>query len=219
VLAAQSTGAGMSLPLAALQRHSKTVWLQDRFSSLPSGRGPALAFGRADEAVSYLSFWTGDAAATSALRYALYRYEHSPSVFSLSDRQVIQALSARLAQGALLLTESALPSSGGGWPIVAAAGTAVAGAMAASAAAPINLNNLPPAPTPAPPVLPLLEELQVEGAEVLPEIEETLEQIALTMGNIDLAGVSLEPTPSKVPLIETAMTDASSSVTKTLDDI
>jgi hypothetical protein len=209
----------MSLPLATLLRQSKTIWLQDRFSALPSGRGPALVFSRADEAATYLSFWTTDAAAVSALRYALYRCEHSPSVFSLSDRQVIQALSARLAQGALLLTESALPSGGGGWPVIPAAAAAVSGAMGAGAAAPINLNNLPPAPLPPPALLPLLEELQIEGAEVLPEIEQTLEQIDLTMGSIDLAGVSLEPTPSKVPLIETAMTDASSSVTKTLDDL
>jgi hypothetical protein len=209
----------MSLPLATLQRQSKTVWLQDRFSSLPSGRGPALAFSRADEAAAYLSFWTTDAAATSALRYALYRCEHSPSVFSLSDRQVIQALSAKLAHGTLLLTEDGVASNGGGWPVIPAAAAAVSGAMGAGAAAPINLNQLPATPIPPPPLLPLLEELQIEGAEVLPEIEQTLEQIDLTMGSIDLAGVSLEPTPSKVPLIETAMTDASSSVTKTLDDL
>lgn len=208
----------MSLPLATLQRQSKTVWLQDRFSSLPSGRGPALAFGRADEAASYLGFWTSDTTALSALRYALYRCEHSPSVFSLSDRQVIQALSARLAQGALLLTEGGVATEGGGWPVIPAAAAAVSGATGA-AAAPISLNNLPATPIPPPPLLPLLEELQIEGAEVLPEIEQTLEQIDLTMGSIDLAGVSLEPTPSKVPLIETAMTDASSSVTKTLDDL
>ncbi len=209
----------MSLPLATLQRQSKTVWLQDRFSSLPSGRGPALAFSRADDAASYLSFWTTEAAAISALRYALYRSEHSPSVFSLSDRQVIQALAARLAQGALLLTEGGVPGEGGGWPVIPAAAAAVSGAMGASAAAPINLNNLPATPIPPPPLLPLLEELQIEGAEVLPEIEQTLEQIDLTMGSIDLAGVSLEPAPSKVPQIETAMLDASSSVTKTLDEL
>jgi hypothetical protein len=209
----------MSLPLATLQRQSKTVWLQDRFSSLPSSRGPALAFGRSDEAESYLSFWTNEPAAVAALRYALYRCEHSPSVFSLSDRQVFQALSARLAQGTLMLTETGATSEGGGWPSMPASAAAVSGAMAASVAAPINLNRLPATPTPPPPLLPLLEELQIEGAEVLPEIEQTLEQIDLTMGSIDLAGVSLEPTPSKVPLIETAMTDASSSVTKTLDDL
>jgi len=203
----------MSLPLAILQRQSRTIWLQDRFSALPGGRGPALAFGRTEEADSYLAFWKTDAAAVSALRYALYRCEHSPSVFALSDQQVIAALSAKLAQGALLLTESSATVEGGGWPLVP-----VAEAVMPDSSTLINLNTLPDRPA-VPPLLPLLEELQIEGAEVLPEIEETLEQIALTMGSIDLAGVSLEPTPSKVPLIEAAMTDASSSVTKTLDEL
>ena len=203
----------MSAPLATLQRQSRTIWLQDRFSSLPSTRGPALTFGRADEADGYLSFWATDAAAVSALRYALYRCEHSPSVFALSDRQVMQALSAKLAQGALLLTEGSGEAGGGGWPLIPAAE-----AVMPDSSTLINLNKLPDRPA-VPPLLPLLEELQIEGAEVLPEIEQTLEQIDLTMGSIDLAGVSLEPTPSKVPLIQTAMTDASSSVTKTLDDL
>jgi hypothetical protein len=182
----------MSVPLATLRRQSKTVWLHDCFSSLPAGRGPALTFGRADDAGAYLCFWKNEAAAVTALRYALYRCEHSPSVFSFSDQQVIQALAAKLARGALV----AAPDS----------------------STLINLDALPDRP-PVPPLLPLLEEVQIEGAEVLPEIEQTLEQIDLTLGSIDLAGASLAPTPSKVPLIETAMTDASRSVTKTLDDL
>lgn len=203
----------MSLPLATLRRQSKTVWLQDRFSTLPSTRGPALAFDRADEADAYLGFWKTEAAALAALRYALYRCEHSPAVFAFSDQQVIQALSAKLAHGALLLTESNAPPTGGGWPQLP---TVVAATPDSTTL--INLNTLPDKP-PVPPLLPLLEELQIEGAEVLPEIEQTLEQIDLTMGNIDLAAVSLAPTPSKVPLIETAMTDASHSVTQTLDEL
>lgn len=204
----------MSLPLATLRRQSKTVWLQDHFSALPTSRGPALAFGHADEAGAYLRFWTTEAAAISALRYALYRCEHSPAVFSFSDQQVIQALAAKLARGALVLTEEGDASaSTGGWPLIPAAA-----APAPDASTLISLNALPDRP-PVPPLLPLLEELQIEGAEVLPEIEQTLEQIALTLGSMDLAAVSLAPTPSKVPLIETAMTDASSSVTQTLDDL
>jgi hypothetical protein len=203
----------MSVPLATLRRQSKTVWLHDCFSSLPAGRGPALAFGRADDAGAYLGFWKNEAAAVMALRYALYRCEHSPSVFSFSDQQVIQALAAKLARGALALTESGAAPAAGGWPLIPAAVVA-----APDSSTLINLDSLPDRP-PVPPLLPLLEEVQIEGAEVLPEIEQTLEQIDLTLGSIDLAGASLAPTPSKVPLIETAMTDASSSVTKTLDDL
>ena len=210
----------MSLPLVTLQRQSSTVWLQDAFSALPSGRGPARAFGGADEASAYLGFWTHEAAALSSLRYALYRCEHSPAVFAFSDRQVIQALSRKLAQGALVLTETSAPAGEVGWPqIPETTAPAVAASVEGADSVPINLNKLPLDKPPVPPLLPLLEELQIEGAEVLPEIEETLEQIDLTMGSIDLAGVSLKPAPSKVPEINTAMTDASSSVTKTLDEL
>jgi len=206
----------MNVPLATLQRQSNPVWLHDAFSALPGTRaGTPLVFERAEHAADYLRFWSADPAALTALRYALYRCEHSPSVFAMPDAQVLQALAAKLARGALVLTDRQANTGTGGWPLVPAAGAAAA---ASSSSALINLNTLPDRPA-VPALLPLLEEVQVEGAEVLPEIEQTLEQIDLTMGSIDLAGVSLEPTPSKVPLIETAMTDASTSVTKTLDDL
>ena len=204
----------MSIALATLQRHSATVWLHD--SLMPPASVPPktpFAFGRAEEAGDYLDFWKNDAAALAALRYALYRCEQSSLVYALADAQVLQALAAKLAQGALLLTDSEVAGPAGGWPVVASAPLA-----APASGTLINLNTLPDRP-PVPPLLPLLEELQIEGAEVLPEIEQTLEQIDLTMASIDLAGVSLQPTPSKVPLIEVAMTDASAVVTKTLDDL
>jgi hypothetical protein len=58
--------------------------------------------------------------------------------------------------------------------------------------------------------------VQIEGADVLPEIEQSLEQVEVTLGEIKLAPISLEPTPSKVPAIEEAMTQAGASVTDTL---
>lgn len=204
----------MSVPLATLQRQSNPVWLYDAFSSLPgTPAGTPLVFERAEHAADYLRFWSTDPAALTALRYALYRCEHSPSVFAMPDAQVLQALAARLARGTLVLRDRQASAGTGGWPLVPATEAAVPASSTL-----INLNTLPDRPA-VPPLLPLLEEVQIEGAEVLPEIEQTLEQIDLTMGSIDLAGVSLEPTPSKVPLIETAMTDASTSVTKTLDDL
>ena len=204
----------MSVPLATLQRQSNPVWLHDAFSSLSGGRaGTPLVFERAEHAADYLRFWSADPAALTSLRYALYRCEHSPSVFAMPDAQVLQALAAKLARGTLVLTDRQASAGAGGWPLVPATEAAVPASSTL-----INLNTLPDRP-PVPPLLPVLEEVQIEGAEVLPEIEQTLEQIDLTLGSIDLAGVSLEPTPSKVPLIETAMTDASSSVTRTLDDL
>jgi hypothetical protein len=205
----------MGAPLAAISRRSVGVRLYDRFGFHdPAGMAPALIFASAQDAQAYLRHWLPDAAALMALRNALYRCEQSLPVFSFSDEHLIRVLSRKLAQGTLLITEGEPPPAGGGWPLVP-----VAPAPAPDSTVLINLDALPVRPPLPPPLLPVLEELQIEGAEVLPEIEQTLEQIALTMGSIDLAGVSLEPTPSKVPPIETTMTDAAGSVTRTLDEL
>ncbi len=68
-----------------------------------------------------------------------------------------------------------------------------------------------------PPLLPLLEQVQIEGAEVLPEVLQTLEQIDISLGSLDLAALSLEPAPSAIPGISGAMSEASASVTAALD--
>jgi hypothetical protein len=81
---------------------------------------------------------------------------------------------------------------------------------------PVNLNTLPDKP-PVPPLLPILEEVQVENAQVLPEIDQTLEQINATMGGIDTASASLEPAPLQIPKVQEAMTEAGGAVTTTLD--
>jgi hypothetical protein len=83
----------------------------------------------------------------------------------------------------------------------------------------VPVSQILAAPVPPPPLLPVLEEVQMEGAEVLPEIEQSLEQVDITIGEIKVAPVSLEPTPSKVPAIGTAMTEAGADVTSTLDKL
>jgi hypothetical protein len=66
-------------------------------------------------------------------------------------------------------------------------------------------------------LLPVLEEVQIEGAEVLPEVDQTMAQMDAAMGAMDQAAASLLPAPSKVPLITEAMTQATLTVTQTLD--
>lgn len=266
----------MRTPLATLKRQSTTVWLYQGISALPVATEKVRVFASVNEAEGYLSFWKTDAAAITALRFALYRCDASPSVFSLSDAQVLRLLAGRLlagalvlqasdaasaqallsqggvdvaaafrvalyrceqdvsalalsdpevlqlladklSSGALVLTAQGLTSTAGGWPTVRADASA-AGADVPVSTTVVNLNALPEI-VPVLPLLPLLEELQIEGAEVLPEITQSLEQIDLTLGTIDLAGISLAPTPSKVPQINTAMTDASQAVTKTIDEL
>jgi hypothetical protein len=155
-----------------------------------------------------------------ALRIALYQAQPSALVLSMTDHEVIQTLAEKLLRGGLTLSTTRQ----GGWPIDAAAGAAAAADAAAAAsdaesaesAAVVNLNTLPDAPAVVP-LLPTLETVQIEGAEVLPEVDQTLEQIDVAIGTMDQASVSLAPAPTKVPQITTAMTDASGAVTKTLD--
>ena len=167
-------------------------------------------FWRADDAVQYLHWWRNDAAACRELRTVLQRLEPSTWVFAHTDDRVIQALGAAIAQGLVVVSESAQAAPAAGLPGVPA--------PPAAPAAPLALTVAPIKP-PVPPLLPILEEIQIEGAEVLPEILQSLEQIDLTLGEIRIAPVSLAPTPSKIPEIESAMTAASGSVTKTLDEL
>lgn len=167
-------------------------------------------FWRADDAVQYLRWWRNDPAACRELRTVLQRLEPSTWVFAHTDDRVIQALGAAIAQGLVVVSESAQPAPAAGLPGVPA--------PPAAPAAPLALTVAPIKP-PVPPLLPVLEEVQIEGAEVLPEILQSLEQIDLTLGEIQIAPVSLAPTPSKIPEIESAMSAASGSVTQTLDGL
>lgn len=222
----------MSVPLATLRRHGQLVWLHDAMGQPPAGlpgksqpavasaasrldpaRGKRLAFWRAEDAEAYLHYWKSDVPALTALRGALQRGEPSAPVFSWNDDQVLGKLAARLARGAVVLTESPQPRAPAVLPAAPAAPVVVE-----PPAVPVS-QLLAPVPAPPPPLLPVLEELQMEGADVLPEIEQSLEQVDLTIEEINLAPVSLEPAPSKVPDIETAMTRASTSVTDALDKL
>ena len=189
-------------------------------TAAPASETPASAFDvtkakrrdfwRADDAVAYLRFWQHDATACRELRTVLQRLEPSTWVFAHTDDRVIQALGAAIAQGLVVVSESAQPAPAAGLPGVPA--------PPAAPAAPLALTVAPIKP-PVPPLLPVLEEVQIEGAEVLPEILQSLEQIDLTLGEIKIAPVSLAPTPSKIPEIESAMSAASGSVTQTLDGL
>ena len=152
------------------------------------------------------------------LRRALAQCERGARLGGLNDDQVINALATHLANGTVAVVERAVsltPSSAA----LAAAGQAAA---AAAAAAALDVPTLPPAPVPKAPDVPILaalEDVQIEGAEVLPEVNQSLEQIDLTIANAASATTSLEPAPSGVPPIGAALDDASSSVTSTLDDL
>lgn len=175
--------------------------------------GKRLPFMSGHDANAWLGYWKTDTSALALLRGALQKTEPSAPVFMWPDDQVLALLAAHIARGTVVVTES-LQSAPPAIMPAAPAPPAVAEAPAVSVAALLA----PPAP-PDPPLLPVLEEVQIEAVEVLPEIEQSLEQVNVSIGEINLAPVSLEPTPSKVPLISQSMTDASTSITSTLDGL
>lgn len=188
---------------AAVQSHSDARLMD-------VSQGTRRDFVHADAAEHYLRFWQHDAGALRELRQALQRLEPSSWVFTHTDARVVALLAAHMAQGSVVVTESAQPAQPAGLPGVPA--------PPATPAAPLAMTVAPIKP-PVLPILPILEEVQIEGAEVLPEIMQSLEQIDITLGEIKIAPVSLAPTPSKIPEIESAMTAASGSVTNTLDKL
>ena len=185
-----------------------------------------LRFASANEAQTYLDYAVTDGAATLQLRDILYRSGQWPAVHSYTHQRVLHALAQQLEAGVLKLAQKTPVASRGGWPMAAsntsapatASGAAGSGSGASSSSSLISLSSMAPK-LPAPPLLPILQTVQIEGAEVLPEIMQTLQNVKLAIGSIDLASLSLAPAPSKVPEIQTAMTDASTAITTALGDL
>ena len=77
------------------------------------------------------------------------------------------------------------------------------------------LSNVPVVPQ-LPPLLDVLEDVQIEGADVLPEVDQSLAQISMTLGSMQNAEGSIQPAPNKVPDVKTAMDSISADVGSTL---
>jgi len=93
-----------------------------------------------------------------------------------------------------------------------------------AAAAPSALAGLPalrdvPVVASLPPLLDVLEDVQIEGAEVLPEVKQSLSQISTTLGSVKSASGSMAPAPDKVPAVKTAMDSTSADITQALDKL
>lgn len=186
----------------------------DKRVEIRSTREGLIRFRQHADAASYLRKHRGRPGLIAALRQMLAEHHHL-QVRRLSDDEVIDEVARRLVNGSLQLMEMFEPrveaptTSQEEEP--AEEEPAVYMPAAAMAAAPAA------AVPEEPPLLPLLEEVQIEGAEVLPEIMQTLEQIDLTLAKIDIASVSLEPAPSGVPPISSAMRQVSTSAIETLE--
>jgi hypothetical protein len=65
-------------------------------------------------------------------------------------------------------------------------------------------------------ILPDLSALQIEGAQVLPEIEDSIAQMKAATDKVSNFSISLSPAPSKVADITTSMTSNGAKVSSVL---
>lgn len=100
--------------------------------------------------------------------------------------------------------------------LVAAPGSSASAASALSSLP--ALSTLPKAPV-VENLLPALEDIRIEGAEVLPELDQSLEQVNASISSVESASLSLEPAPSKVADITASLTEASTRANAALDEL
>ncbi len=176
----------------------------DKRVEIRSPREGLIRLRRHDEAATYLKRLGTTPEILEALRTVLNQY-HGMNVERLSDAQVLQEAVRHLQSGSLQLMEVFEPRLEAPSTIVAE---------------PQEVAAVEVTPPPAPrALLPLLEALQIEGAEVLPEIMQTLAQIDVIIAGIGSATLSLEPAPSKIPDITATMDSFSADITDTLGSL
>lgn len=205
----------MRYPLISLMRHTCHValmegegafqdtmigWHQRRFSST-------------DEALNYLDFWRHDQGALKDLLWVVQRTGPLPAgPRNGSPADTLRTLAALLVQQRIVVMESSLQRT----PMARL--SLPPDASAAAVAALPALDAIPTEPV-LPPLLPALEEVQIEGAEVIPEVNQSLEQIDASIKSLDDVSVSLAPTPDKVPQVKENMSKASADLRTELDNL
>lgn len=208
-------------PLASLWRHSGRVTFYESGGQAgqallqggvqSSASGSRRRFGSSTEAFGYLRFWAGEPAARAELKWVLQRSGPSLAGAHGGPDGWMHALAGRLVSGAVVVLEEisrqAMP------------GRLVAPASAALSAAAISalpaLSALPSLPV-APDLLPVLEDIRIEGAQVLPELNQSLAQVNGAIASVSSASLSLDPAPTRVAAIRTALASATSQATTTL---
>jgi hypothetical protein len=220
-------------PLASLWRQSSRVTFYESGGAPGQGlfrdgvqdhaRGSQRRFRSADDAHSYLRFWLGEPAARAELKWILQRSGPSLATAQGGVDGWLHALAGRLVAGAIIVLEELSRQAKPG-RLVAAPGAAIlvaapGAAMSATALAALpSLNLLPQIPAVVS-LLPVLEDIRIEGAEVLPELNQSLDQVTASTNSVAAASLSLDPAPNKVADIEASLTDAAARITRTLGAI
>lgn len=212
------TTESMRYPLVSLNRHRYCVMLVEGegFSGLAEESLQGLVprrFGSRGQAIDYLNFWRGDVNALADLRYALQRSgKLGAGPRGMVPDSLLPALADQLLRGALLLYESH-------WQRTPPGRLSLPPASGASALDGLAALDDVPAPPVLPPLLPALEQVQIEGAEVMPEIMQSLAQTQATLGTLQDMTVSLKPAPDQVPAIQSDMEKASARLRQQLDEL
>lgn len=216
----------MLFPIISLWRHtfkvtfyesggfaSSSLFNPQRSSASGSVLGHRHTFQTASEAESYLRFWTGDPSACAQLKWMVHRMDASSANYRGGD-DWIETLANRLFGGELIAMEESNRLSAPGRLTM----PPKAGAKATALASLPPLASVPAVPVVAP-LLPALEDLQIETAEVMPEINQSLVKVDQTMASVSSVSASLSPTTAGVADIQTAVNEASSRTSKQLADM
>lgn len=208
----------MRYPLVSLNRHVCRVTLieGDGFAGSLAPQLHGLVqrrFAGHRDAVTYLGFWRGNVTAIADLRYALQRSGSLPAgPRATGQDELLSLLASQLLSGALLLYES-------DWQRTPPGRLAMPPNSSSSALKSLPaLSDLPTAPV-QPPLLPALKKVQIEGAEVLPEIKQSLAETRATLATLGNVSASLEPAPNKVPEIKSTLEQASTRLRRQLDEL
>jgi len=164
-------------------------------------------FSHAD-AQNYVRFWLGDPGASSELNWMVHRLDSSSAGVRGGDGWIDMLASRLFGGGLIAMEETSRLSSPGRLMVPAKAALAALPALASVPALPVVV-----------PLLPALEDLQIETAEVMPEINQSLAEVDLTMTSVSSVTTSLSPTTAGIADIQKAVDSASSSTTKQLSDL
>jgi hypothetical protein len=201
----------MLQPLISLWRHHARVTFYDALSSKDAAESDlsGLTFGspigvrrhffHADEAMAYLRYWMGDPGAVSELRWLLHKSGPALSGARGGPEQWLQVLAHRMQSGSLVAVEETAKRQFLGKMV---ATSAVSGLSSLTSLA--DLANLTSIPVPSM-LMPDLTSLQV-----LPQVEQAMEQIQVALSEVSDFSISLSPAPSKVSDIQSAMSKAGS---------
>ena len=206
----------MLQPLISLWRHHARVTFYDALSSKDAAESDlsGLTFGspigvrrhffHADEAMAYLRYWMGDPGAVSELRWLLHKTGPALSGARGGPEQWLQVLANRMQSGSLVAVEETAKRQFLGKMVATSAASGLSSLTSLA-----DLANLTSIPVPSM-LMPDLTSLQIEGAQVLPEVEQAMEQIQVALSEVSDFSISLSPAPSKVLDIQSAMTKAGS---------